>query len=77
LHTVFGEVRELHGFGLSLAWPVLASIRWPTLILALAAAVAIFRFKAGMIPTFAACSAAGILYYLVMGFLGLGNLVQL
>jgi chromate transporter len=77
LHTVFGEVRELHGFGLSMAWPVLASIRWPTLILALAAIIVIFRFKTGMIPTFAACSAAGIAYYLVMGFLGLGNLVQL
>ncbi len=77
LHTVFGKVDELHGFGLSLALPVPASIRWPTLILALAAIVAIFRFKAGMIPTFAACSAAGIAYYLIMGFLGLGNLVQL
>ena len=77
LHTVFGKVDELHGFGLSLALPVLASIRWPTLILALAAIIAIFRFKTGMIATFAACSAAGVLYYLVMGFLGLGNLVQL
>ena len=77
LHTVFGKVDELHAFGLSLALPVPASIRWPTLILALAAIIAIFRFKTGMIATFAACSAAGIAYYLVMGGLGLGNLVQL
>jgi len=27
--------------------------------------IAIFRFKVGMIPTLAACSAAGLLLYLV------------
>jgi chromate transporter len=29
-----------------------------------AAVIAIFRFKAGMLPTLAACSAAGIVLYL-------------
>jgi chromate transporter len=76
LHTIFAQVTEWHRFGLSLAVPVLGSVQWPTLILALAAIVAMFRFKVGMIPTFAACSAAGVLYYLSIGSLGLGSLVQ-
>jgi chromate transporter len=34
-------------------------------VLSLAAMIAIFRFKAGMIQTLLACSAAGILLHLV------------
>jgi chromate transporter len=67
LHTLFGQVVQVHGYGLSVGVPVLASINWPALALSAAAMVAIFRFKVGMIPTFAACSAAGVLYYLVAG----------
>jgi chromate transporter len=67
LHTLFGQVIQMHGYGLSVGIPVLASINWPALALSAAAMVAIFRFKLGMIPTFAACSAAGVLYYLVAG----------
>jgi chromate transporter len=44
---------------------VLASIDPWAFALALAAGIAIFRFKVGMIPVLAACSAAGILLYLV------------
>ena len=67
LHTLFGQVVAMHGYGFSVGVPVLASINWPALALSAAAMVAIFRFKVGMIPTFAACSAAGVLYYLVAG----------
>jgi chromate transporter len=35
------------------------------LALSIFAAVAIFRFKVGMIPTLAACCAAGVVLYLL------------
>ena len=38
-----------------------------SLVLTLAALLAVFRFKVGMIPVLAACSAAGVLLYLVAG----------
>ena len=48
---------------LSFDAPVLASLDVWSLILALGAAIAIFRFKVGMIPTLLACSAAGVLLH--------------
>jgi chromate transporter len=45
--------------------PVLHSLDPWALLLSLAAMIAIFRFKAGMIPTLLACSAAGVLLHLV------------
>src|SRR3954462_10925682 len=65
LHPWFHEVRPLRGFGLSFDMPVLSSIDPWALALSAAAMVAIFRFKTGMIPTLVACSAAGLLLYLV------------
>jgi chromate transporter len=67
LHTIFAQVMELQRFGLSLAVPLLSSIHWPTLVLSLAAIVAMFRFKVGMVPTFAASCLAGVVYYLATG----------
>jgi chromate transporter len=52
-----------HGIGFDM--PVLASLNLWAFILSLAAIVAIFRFKAGTIQTLAACSAAGVILYLV------------
>jgi chromate transporter len=63
LHTWFQEVRHLRGFGLSFDVPVLSSVDPWALLLSAAAMVAIFRFKAGMIQTLLACSAAGIVLY--------------
>jgi chromate transporter len=65
LHALFAKVTDLHRFGLSVSLPVLGSVQWPMLALSLAAIIATFRFKTPMIPTFAACSAAGIAYYLI------------
>ena len=65
LHTWFRDVQSRAGFGFSFDVPVLASIDPWALVLSLAAMVAIFRFKAGMIQTLLACSAAGIVLYLV------------
>ncbi|HEX8664032.1 MAG TPA: chromate efflux transporter [Beijerinckiaceae bacterium] len=64
IHTVFREVRPLRAYGVGFDAPVLASIDPWAFALALAAAVAIFRFKVGMIPVLAACSAAGVLLHL-------------
>ena len=67
LHVLFGEVHEVKGFGMSLEIPVLATIDPAALALTLAAIVAVFHFKIGMIPVLATCSAAGVLYFLAAG----------
>jgi chromate transporter len=64
IHTVFREVRPLRAYGIGFDAPVLASIDPWAFALALAAALAIFRFKVGMIPVLGACSAAGVLLHL-------------
>ena len=50
LHVLFGEVREVEGFGMSLEIPVIATIDPAALVLTLAAIVAVFHLKIGMIP---------------------------
>src|SRR6266851_483455 len=65
IHTIFREVWPVRGFGLAFEAPVLASVNAWALALSVAAAVAIFRLKLGMIPTLAGCCAAGIALYLV------------
>ena len=47
--------------------PVLASANMPSMVLAAAAAVAVFRFKVGMVPVLLASSLAGVVYFLVVG----------
>ncbi|MBV9991076.1 MAG: chromate efflux transporter [Alphaproteobacteria bacterium] len=66
LHTLFGEVKDFQAYGLVLNIPVWASVNWPALAISLAAAIALFRFKAGMIAVLAASSAAGAAYYLAI-----------
>src|SRR5215211_5794708 len=67
LHVLFTEVRAVPVLGLTLDVPTLASINLASLVLTLAALLAVFRFKVGMIPVLAACSFAGVLLYLVAG----------
>jgi chromate transporter len=64
IHAVFHEVRAVRGYGFDFVAPVLTSVDPWALALSIAAAVAIFRFKMGMMATLAACSLAGILLYL-------------
>jgi chromate transporter len=64
LHTIFRQTVPLRWYGIGFDMPVLASLNFWAFILSLAAIIAIFRFKAGTIPTLAACSFAGILLYL-------------
>jgi chromate transporter len=59
IHTMFRVTRHIGGFGLSFDAPALTSLDVWSFILALGAAVAIFRFKVGMIPTLAGSCAAG------------------
>jgi chromate transporter len=65
IHTVFRETVPVRLFPLSFDAPRLASVDAFALALSVAAAVAIFRFKVGMIPTLAACCGAGVILYLI------------
>jgi len=67
LHTIFAHVATFGASFLSLPVPVLGTINWPAVVLTSAAIIATFRFKAGMLATFAACSALGVLYYIGFG----------
>ena len=67
LHVLFGDVRAFSVGPIRLDVPMLASVNLPGLILSLAAAIAAFRFKVGVIPLLLACAAAGVLYYLATG----------
>ena len=65
LHTWFHEARPVRAMGLSFEAPVPTSLDPWALALSAAALVAVFRFKAGMIPTLLACSMAGIALHFV------------
>ena len=65
LHTVFRETSPVRSFGLSFDMPVWSSIDVAALILAVAAATAIFRFNIGLLTVLAGSCAAGVLLRLV------------
>jgi chromate transporter len=67
LHTLFVRVAQFQWHILSVPLPQPSSIDMPALMLAAAAIVATFRFKIGMLPLFAACSALGVACYLATG----------
>src|SRR4051794_25585527 len=64
IHTIFHETVPVRAFPFAFELPKLASVDWLALALSIAAAIAIFRFKVGMIPTLAACCVVGLLLYL-------------
>ncbi|HEX3430754.1 MAG TPA: chromate efflux transporter [Rhizomicrobium sp.] len=63
IHAIFGTVNVVTGYGLHLAAPELSSVNWTTLALAVAAAIAIFRFHLGMLATLALSSLASLVLY--------------
>jgi chromate transporter len=65
LHAWFRELDPVHALGFSFDAPVLRSVQPWAVALSLAAMVAVFRFKAGMLGTLAGCSLAGVLLYVV------------
>jgi chromate transporter len=69
LHTLFGEVQLWHVLGMSLQIPVLDTVNLPALALSVAAVIALFRFKVGMIATLLGSSVAGIAMHFA-GWLG-------
>jgi chromate transporter len=64
VHTVFHEVTPVRAYGFAFDAPVLGSADPWALALSVAAMIAIFRLKIGMIPTIAGCSGTGIVLYL-------------
>lgn len=60
LHTLFRETVPVHAFPLAFDRPVLTSVDIPALVLSIAAATAIFRFKLGMLTVLAGSCAAGV-----------------
>jgi chromate transporter len=67
LHVLFAKLTPVHWLGLLVDVPVLASIDIPSLAISVAAAIAIFRFKFGMIPVLLASSLAGVVLFLAVG----------
>jgi chromate transporter len=67
VHVIFRETVPWHGFGLNVSLPVLPSIDIFATLLAIAAALAIFRFKVGIIQTLLACSLGGVVLQLAFG----------
>jgi chromate transporter len=70
LHVLFASLRPIQRLGIHLDVPVLSSINIPSLALTIGAMVAVFGFKIGMIRVLLACSAIGIVYYVVTGTVG-------
>lgn len=70
LHVLFAELTELRWLRMKIDVPVLASTKVPALALTLAAVLAVFRFKIGMIPVLLTCSLIGLVYYLITGRVG-------
>ena len=63
LHSLFRAQTPVHRFGLSFDAPVLRSLDPWAAALSVAAAFALLRFKAGVIPMLAGCALAGILLH--------------
>ncbi|KFG89234.1 Chromate transporter [Sphingobium herbicidovorans NBRC 16415] len=66
IHTLFGEVRLLATPTGSLDVPVLDSINIPATLLSIAALIAVFRFKIGVLPVLGACAAIGAAYVILV-----------
>jgi chromate transporter len=67
LHTLFARMQDIHLSGLVFSIPMPASLDWSALALSLAAMLALFRLRIGMIPVLAMCSALGAVFYLAGG----------
>ena len=66
IHTLFEQVREVPFAAGTIDLPVLTSVNWPALALAVGAILAMFRFKAGMLPVLGVCSVLGAAYVMTI-----------
>jgi chromate transporter len=64
LHTLFRSVNEIHTLGMRLQVPVINSIDLVSLLIAIGAFVAMFRYRLSMIPTLTGSAFIGLVYYL-------------
>jgi chromate transporter len=65
LHFLFAEAK-VHRLGpLWIELPIWSSLSLPALVLSLAAAIAIFRFKVSVIPTLLACALVGVVWSII------------
>jgi len=67
IHTIFRQTIAVRAFPFAFDVPNVTSVNAWAAALSVAAALAIFRFKIGMIPTLAASCIAGVVLYLVGG----------
>jgi chromate transporter len=63
LHFLFHRTTPVERFGLSFDAPVLSSLDPWAAALAIGAAVAVLRFRIGLLPTLGSCAAAGIILH--------------
>ncbi|HSE83928.1 MAG TPA: chromate efflux transporter [Thermodesulfobacteriota bacterium] len=64
-HVVFGQVNEIHISGIRLLVPVWQTVNIASILIAVGAFVAMFRYKLSMIPTLAISAGVGFVYYLI------------
>jgi chromate transporter len=67
IHVVFQDTLPWRGYGISIDVPVITSINAFATILAAGAALALFRFKVGVMATLLGCSVVGVLLQLAFG----------
>jgi chromate transporter len=67
LHVLFAEIAEVRVLAMTVEVPAPTSLNVPSLLLTLAALVALFHFKLGMIPVLAGCAALGVAWHLAGG----------
>ena len=67
LRVIFSQVERFDWGRIAVDLPVVASLDGLALGIALIAAIALFRFKLGILPTLCICSAAGLALKLGLG----------
>jgi chromate transporter len=65
IRTLFGEVTPVTAYGLDFSLPKIASIDPWALVIAIAAAIAIFQLRLGILPTLATACAIGLIPHLL------------
>ena len=63
LHTLFGTINELQGWGARMLVPQWSTIDFAALAISAMAFLMLFRFKAGMLPTLAISAGTGVVWY--------------
>ncbi len=66
LHVLFATTMPVRSFGLAFDAPVISSLDPWSLLLAVIAGLALFRFRLGVLPTLGICSAASLMLHFVI-----------